>query len=53
VLTLTPPLDEIDDRRGFTIPTNENLLPPGFYMIYLVTADGAPSAPRWIRVLGQ
>jgi hypothetical protein len=37
----------------FDIPTNPNLLPPGYYLMYVVTADGVPSNARWLRVVGQ
>jgi hypothetical protein len=32
-------------------PSNVHLLPPGYYMLFLVDGDGVPSIARWIRVL--
>ena len=33
-----------------TVPTNRNLLPPGYYMLFIVNSDGVPSVARWVRV---
>lgn len=34
----------------FTIPSNPNVLPPNFYMVFLMSADGVPSVARWIQI---
>ena len=34
----------------FTLPTNPNLLPPGFYMVFLMSTDGVPSVARWLQI---
>jgi hypothetical protein len=50
-LTLLPALDEgPPSPRYYQLPTNPDALPPGYYMIWLVTAGGVPSDARWIRV---
>jgi hypothetical protein len=45
---------EINSRAGgvvsATVPTNPNLTPPGWYMLFLVDNDGVPSLANWIRV---
>jgi hypothetical protein len=33
-----------------TVPTNRNLLPPGYYMLFIVDGNGVPSVARWVRV---
>jgi hypothetical protein len=33
-----------------TVPQNPNLLPPGWYMLFLVDNSGIPSVASWIRV---
>jgi hypothetical protein len=33
-----------------TVPTNANLLPPGYYMLFLVNKTGVPSVARWVRL---
>ena len=32
------------------LPSNPNLTPPGYYMVFLVDAEGVPSAAQWIHV---
>ena len=34
----------------FTIPNNPNLLPPSFYMVFLMSSDGVPSVAKWVRI---
>ena len=33
-----------------TAPPNANVAPPGWYMLFLVDSDGAPSVSRWVRL---
>jgi hypothetical protein len=33
-----------------TIPTNRNLAPPGWYMLFINHNNGAPSAASWIQL---
>jgi hypothetical protein len=33
-----------------TIPSNENLVPPSYYMLFAVNGNGLPSAGYWVRV---
>ena len=34
-----------------TAPANPNLLPAGYYMLFLVNAQGVPSTASWVRML--
>ena len=34
----------------FTVPSNPNVLPPGFYMVFLMSNDGVPSVAKWLQV---
>ncbi len=33
-----------------TVPTNANILPPGYYLLFLVNTAGVPSVAPWVRV---
>ncbi|MGZ4690735.1 MAG: galactose oxidase-like domain-containing protein [Acidimicrobiia bacterium] len=33
-----------------TIPANHNLTPPGWYMLFVRSADGTPSVAKWVKV---
>ncbi len=33
-----------------TIPSNPDLIPPGYYMLFAVNSQGIPSAGHWVRV---
>ena len=33
------------------MPANPNLVPPGYYMLFIVDKKGVPSVARWVRVL--
>ena len=48
------PLRLEQHKRGvrLTAPPNANVAPPGWYMLFLVDSDGAPSVSRWVRLLG-
>ncbi len=35
---------------AITLPTNPNLAPPGYYMLFLVNADGVPSMAHIVRL---
>ncbi len=34
----------------FTLPGNANLLPPGFYMVFLLSVDGVPSVAKYLQI---
>ena len=34
----------------FTVPNNPNLLPPSFYMVFLLSTDGVPSVAKWVQI---
>ncbi|MFE7561787.1 galactose oxidase-like domain-containing protein [Kitasatospora sp. NPDC057500] len=38
------------DGVTLTLPANPNLLPPGWYMLFVTDAAGTPSEARWIQV---
>ncbi|MEU8920944.1 kelch motif-containing protein [Kitasatospora sp. NPDC048545] len=40
------------DGVSLALPGNPNLLPPGWYMLFLTDAAGTPSVAHWIRVDG-
>ncbi len=33
-----------------TVPANRNLTPPGWYMLFVRNASGAPSVAKWVKV---
>ena len=35
-----------------TVPSNSNLLPPGYYMLFLVNSAGVPSVAKFVHVTG-
>jgi len=50
-LPLLPPLEgEPPSPRYYQLPTNPDALPPGYYMMFVVTAGGVPSEAQWINV---
>ena len=44
------PLSGSLGNRTAQIPNNRNLLPPGPYMLSVLTADGIPSLSRWVWI---
>jgi Domain of unknown function (DUF1929) len=38
------------DTLTVRAPTNGNVAPPGYYMLFLVTATGVPSEARFVRI---
>jgi hypothetical protein len=39
------------DRLQVTVPTNDgSLMPPGYYLLYLVNKEGVPSKGRFVRI---
>jgi hypothetical protein len=36
-----------------SVPTNPNVAPPGYYLLFLVDDDGVPSLAPWIRIGGD
>lgn len=44
------PLAGTGANRTAQVPSNPNLLPPGPYMLSVLTADGVPSVARWVWV---
>jgi hypothetical protein len=39
-----------DGTLEATVPTNPNIAPPGWYMLFLVNQEGVPSTANWIQV---
>jgi hypothetical protein len=33
-----------------TLPSTNNIVPPGYYMITVVSSDGVPSVAKWIKI---
>ena len=38
------------DYLKVTIPSNDNIVPPSYYMLFAVNAKGVPSTGSWVRV---
>ena len=36
-----------------TTPAAAAIAPPGYYMLFMVSADGTPSQSRWVHVLAR
>ena len=48
-LELTRP---VGNPLTFKVPAaNKNLVPKGYYMVFLVTDQGVPSEAAWVQVL--
>lgn len=41
---------EPDGALTLTVPEQDTLVPPGFYMLFLVDDQGVPSVARWVQV---
>lgn len=39
-----------DSSTVFKIPDNPNLLPPSYYMVFLLNKENVPSVAKWIRI---
>lgn len=35
---------------GLTVPSNRDLVPAGWYMLFVTDGQGAPSKALWVRV---
>jgi len=33
------------------VPTSKSLLPPGYYMLFILNGNGVPGVAPWVRVL--
>ena len=38
------------DKLTVTVPTNRNLVPSGWYMLFVTDDQGTPSKAQWVRV---
>lgn len=38
------------DKLTVTVPTNENLVQSGWYMMFATDGEGTPSKAEWVRV---
>ncbi len=45
-----PPPEGGDPALQLTVPANSNLLPEGYYMLFLVDNHGTPSVATWVQV---
>ncbi|MGW4458874.1 galactose oxidase-like domain-containing protein [Streptomyces albidoflavus] len=43
-------LKKTKDSVTITVPKDPTLVPPGWYMVFVNTADGTPSEAKWIKV---
>ncbi len=39
-----------ENSARLTVPENRNLTPPGWYMLFIRDASGAPSVAKWVQV---
>ncbi|WP_308258980.1 galactose oxidase-like domain-containing protein [Pseudonocardia sp. H11422] len=39
-----------DGTLGLTVPVEPTIVPPGYYMLFLVDDEGTPSVARWMHV---
>lgn len=45
------PLAQTATGTGLTAtPPAPNVAPPGYYMLFVVNANGVPSVARWVRL---
>ncbi|MGY4967415.1 galactose oxidase-like domain-containing protein [Streptomyces sp. 900105245] len=44
------PLTVTASRIGVNVTSNSNMAPPGWYMLFVVDAEGIPSVARWVRL---
>ncbi|GAA4822135.1 kelch motif-containing protein [Streptomyces ziwulingensis] len=42
--------EAVGDRLTVTVPGNGNLVPSGWYMLFVTDGDGVPSKARWVKV---
>lgn len=39
-----------DGAVTVTVPAEPTIVPPGFYMLFVVSGDGTPSVARWVQI---
>jgi hypothetical protein len=44
------PLTVSGDHIGLNVTTNPDIAPPGWYMLFVVNANGVPSVAKWIHL---
>jgi hypothetical protein len=44
------PLTVSGNRIGLKVTSDPDIAPPGWYMLFVVNANGVPSVARWIHV---
>ncbi|HKT02246.1 MAG TPA: galactose oxidase early set domain-containing protein, partial [Rugosimonospora sp.] len=44
------PFTATDGGVEVTVPDQPTIVPPGFYMLFLVDQSGVPSVARWVQV---
>jgi hypothetical protein len=47
------PLTVDGDNIGLNVTSNPNLAPPGWYMLFVVDANGVPSVATWVHLGGS
>lgn len=50
VVPLATPVSRPGGRFALTLPADGNLAPPGYYMLFVLSADGVPSVSKFIRI---
>jgi hypothetical protein len=41
----------VEDGLAITLPSNQNAMPLGYYMLFLVNENGVPSVSEWVRAM--
>jgi hypothetical protein len=50
LVELAPPEPAADGRIALRMPGDVNVAPPGYYMLFVLSADGVPSIARFVRL---
>jgi len=50
LVPLAAPVPRPGGRLALTLPSDTDLAPPGYYMLFLLSADGVPSVSKFIRI---
>ena len=50
LVPLAAPVPRPNGRLALTLPSDTDLAPPGYYMLFLLSADGVPSVSKFIRI---
>jgi hypothetical protein len=46
-----PAFQRSQNQLQFTLPTSRNVLPPGYYMLFIINREGVPSEAKIVKVM--